>query len=729
MTHLSFSLPPQLRRVLRAGLGRRLALSFSLLITAIIIGLVINNSRIQTQLVQGRLDAHIGHLLDLATEVSLPALLEGRPAELETIFEEWSDQEEIADIYLVDADNYLMADSGISNQGRFLSRIEEPMITQARRSGGLVRLEDAMLVRLAQPITAGQVHYGTIRINLLREPWSSDLAELWRGNLMFGGIVLALGVTLSLVIAARVVGPLDHLTHATRQAAAGRLDQRIDIQTGDELQSLATSFNAMLQALRRAMQATAAVAYRDRLTGTPNRNWLNATLDGLVTKAESQNIELAVLFLDLDWFKTVNDTHGHHAGDQLLLHFAERLRGCVGTLGLTIHDGAEPAPRGDEAASAQELDLGLDQDHSGPDLRRSAIIARLGGDEFTIVLPADRAAPLAELVLKRMEQPVQLDAISFRASASIGIALFPHHAANAEDLLKQADVAMYQAKQAGRNTYRFFDEAHHDQFLSRQALGSDLQEGLAMGALLLYLQPQVDLGTGQVSGIELLLRWQHRERGLLSPSQFLPIAAECGLMPKIGTQVATMMFSLAQELSATGQAPPVLSMNLSGDELADPVLIDTLVHRLEQAAMPGPTFELEISERTAMSGDSGVERNLARLRAAGYRLAIDDFGVGYSNLGRLKEMHFDRLKIDRSLLEGIGEDPRAEKLLRAVMQLLVSLDKEVVAEGVETPVQAEFLSTHGCHSAQGFLLGEPMSLDAYYAWTDGRLPRLAKAQA
>ena len=717
-----------LHRVLRAGLGRRLALSFSLLITVIILGLVVNNSRIQAQLVKSRMDQQIGHLLDLATEVSLPALLDGQPAELETIFEQWSNQEEIADIFLVDARDLLMVDAGHTNQGKFLTRVDDALVVQARRSGRLVRYEDEVMVRLAQPIIAGPTHHGTIRVNLLRETWTNNLRELWRGNLIFGGLVLAIGLTLSLAIAARIVGPLDHLTRATRQAAAGQLNQRIDIQTGDELQSLATSFNAMLQALRRAMQATAAVAYRDRLTGTPNRNWLNATLDGLVAQAGDEGQDLAVLFLDLDWFKTVNDTHGHHAGDQLLLHFAERLRGCVGALGLSIHDGESPLP---DASGDVEVDTGFDRGthkgfhrgpevdhngHSGLDLHSTATIARLGGDEFTIVTPADQAEQLAQLILKRMDQPFQLDAVRFRTTASIGIALYPNHAANAEDLLKQADVAMYQAKQAGRNTYCFYDEEHHAQFLQRQALIAELRDGIAMGDLVLHLQPQLDLTTRQISGIEVLLRWQHPKRGLLSPSQFLPFASDSGLMPAIGERVAGLMFDLAGRLAEAGLAPPIIAMNLSGEELADADLINTLLRCIDKASVPGTRIELEISERTATSGETALDDNLARLRDAGYRLAVDDFGIGYSNLGRLKDMRFDRLKIDRSLLDGIGADARAERLLGAVLQMLISLDKEVVAEGVETLEQLVFLKAHGCHSAQGFLLAEPMAEDAYRTW-------------
>ena len=712
MTGLRGRVARALGRLLRPGLARRLAFSFSLLISVIILGLVVNNLRIQAQLVQGRLDQHIQHLLNLATEVSLPALLDGRPAKLDTIYEQWSAQDEIADIYLVDVEGFLMVDSGDSNLGRFLTRIDDPLITRAQTSRVQVRVETPSTIQLAQPIYVGQVYYGTIRLNLLREIWVNDLRKLWAGNLLLGAIVLAAGIVISITIALRVVEPLDDLTRATRRAAAGQLDQRISIRTGDELQSLATSFNAMLQALRRAMKATEAVAYRDRLTGTPNRNWLNMALDDMLVTAISEDRELAVLFLDLDWFKTVNDTYGHHAGDQLLVHFAERLRDCVSALGLRINDGSAV----NTSYAARPGDDGAAQPSCLPSEGEQATIVRLGGDEFTIVVPASQAAPLCRLILKRMKSPFQLDRVAFRASTSIGIAIFPGHADNSEELLKQADVAMYQAKQAGRNTFRYYDEDHHDHLRKRQQLTTDLREGLALNQFHLLLQPQIALASRQVTGVELLLRWQHPERGLLEPARFLPIAADAGLMPEIGHKVVGMAFELSRHLARRIRTPMVIAMNLSGEEMADPALISHLVTRLSSKDTTPFTFELEISERTAMSGDSEVERHLERLRAAGYTLAIDDFGVGYSNLSRLKEMTFDRLKIDRSLLQGLGEDASAERLLASILRLATSLDKTVVAEGVETRAQLSFLAGQSCGHAQGFFLARPMTEQAFLTW-------------
>lgn len=692
-------------RVAKSGLGRRLSYVFGALISAIVAAVILINVQTQLQLVQERLDQRLRHLQDIATEVSLPYLIEGRAAELDIIFDEMRRQADILDLYIVDAKGLTIVESGESEGSAFLMPANDPLADAAAASREMRRARTPERLRVALPMLIGELNYGTLRLDFDPNSLHSEIVKVWTTNALAGILFVVVGMFTSNIVAARLVRPLNRLTRATERAAGGDLDQTISVRTNDEIESLAHSFNTMLVALRRSIQEIHEVAYRDKLTGIPNRAWLTTKLEQITLEASSRGERFSVLFLDLDDFKAVNDNLGHHVGDMLLVQFAGRLRDCVSGLGLV------------------SLNVGTARPAAEFRFDRSAVVARLGGDEFTLVVPCGLCTELAERIVAAMQAPFVVDELTLRATTSIGLALFPDQAASYEALLKHADVAMYQAKRAGRNRYAIYDGDQHKLSLERQELAAEIREAIVGDQFEIFLQPQFQVATGQVSGAEALVRWRHPERGIMLPGIFLPLAAGAGLLPEIGRLVVRRTLAAAQRILPTAETPLTFAMNLSVDELADEEFVEELLWQIDSADLPTGTLEIEITENTAMSDGARIERQLERLRRAGTRLAIDDFGVGYSNLGRLKGLAFDTLKLDRSLLQDVGENEEAENLMATILAMAQVMRADVVAEGIETTTQLSVLAKYHCRYFQGFLGARPMAVDDFVAWLQtGRCP-------
>ena len=432
-----------------------------------------------------------------------------------------------------------------------------------------------------------------------------------------------------------------------------------------------------ITALKQAEEQLRHMALHDVLTGLPNRRLLAENLEGALARAQRHGHRLALLFLDLDRFKLVNDTLGHAAGDELLGEVARRLRAAV---------------------------------------RQEDLIARLGGDEFTVVLEElqhpDNAAHLARKLIEAVARPMQLCGRELTPSTSVGIAIYPDDARSAADLSKAADAAMYRAKQRGRHTFEFYTPEITAESMERLAIENDLRRALARGELLLYFQPQVDLRSGRILGFEALLRWNHPERGLLLPDQFIPIAEECGLIHALGGWAIGEACAQARRWTDAGLNPQRIAVNVSGSQLLHKHLVETVRAAMaEHRFTPGELdLELEITESVLQSASRSAPV-LRQLRELGVRIAIDDFGTGYSSLGVLKHMPIDTLKIDRVFIRNAPDDGDAQAIAKAMIVMAHGLGLHVVAEGVETPAQCRFLLEQGCDEVQGHLYSPPLPGD------------------
>jgi len=430
-----------------------------------------------------------------------------------------------------------------------------------------------------------------------------------------------------------------------------------------------------ITAIKNAEERLNYLAYHDPLTDLPNRLLLADRMRTALSRAERTGTSVALLYLDLDNFKHVNDTLGHEQGDRLLHAMAARFREAV---------------RGEDS------------------------VARLGGDEFVIILEdvSDPAQParLAEKLIAAVAEPVRLGGFELRMRASIGISLGPAHGATSEELLKAADAAMYRAKRGGRGRYEFFSAELTRQALERLTLENAMRDPLFYDQLVLQYQPQVAVAGARLIGVEGLLRWRHPTRGLLDPSVFIPMAEDAGLIPAIGEWVLRTACRQARAWLDAGYAPIRIAVNVSAYQIKAASIVDTVHSALSDTGLDPALLELEITEGALQTGDGALDI-LSRLKALGVCLALDDFGTGYSALSSLKLLPFDRLKIDRSFVQDLQHDADARALCRAIIAMGRSLNMEIIAEGVETYEQLAFLREEGCDEMQGYLIGAPMSAD------------------
>ncbi len=435
-------------------------------------------------------------------------------------------------------------------------------------------------------------------------------------------------------------------------------------------------------AMREAEARIRYLARYDPLTGLLNRSAWREHAREILRHAVRHDDRCAILFLDLDDFKTVNDSLGHAAGDRLLAQVATRLGGCV---------------------------------------REEDLVARLGGDEFVVLLSRlaqeDEPARVAERVLAALARPLQIEGHPLHLSASIGIALHPNDGNEIDSLLKQADTAMYDAKASGRNAYRFFLPEMTARATRRLQTEAELRRAIEGGELILHYQPQVAAAGGTV-GCEALVRWQHPERGLLAPDQFIAFAEQSGLIVPLGEWVLREACRQQVHWRASGFTPLTMAVNISAVQFRRRDFVARIKHVLAETGADPAHLELEITESALMDATPELVARFEELVELGLTLALDDFGTGYSSLSYLKRLPIGRLKIDRSFVDGLPDNPEDVAITSATLSLARDLGMDVVAEGVETDEQRRFLRDRGCEAMQGYLFSRPLAVDAFTAWVE-----------
>ncbi len=435
-------------------------------------------------------------------------------------------------------------------------------------------------------------------------------------------------------------------------------------------------FGTDITEYKRARNRLEHLATHDRLTGLPNRNLFFDRLQHGLDTAARHGQQLAVLFVDLDNFKLINDSFGHQKGDLLLTRVADNLQACM---------------------------------------RKQDTVSRFGGDEFTVIAedireaPEDIVAATAERILQEVAVCYDLGGRQATLSASVGIAFYPRDGKDGITLLNCADAAMYRAKEIGKNNYQFFAAEMNTHAAERRVLENELRNGLARGELFLLYQPQVDLRSGRIIGVESLLRWQHPQRGLLLPDEFIPVAEATGLIVPIGEWVLRGVCEQIREWSASGMRLLPVAVNLSPRQFRQQEIVSSIQNILLDNAVAASNLEFELTETCVMESPELATKVLQRLKDMGASLSIDDFGTGYSSLQYLKRFPIDKLKIDSHFISDLATDPEDQAIVSAIITMGHSLNLNVIAEGVETPQQMEFLRINGCDSVQGYYLNRPLS--------------------
>ncbi len=446
------------------------------------------------------------------------------------------------------------------------------------------------------------------------------------------------------------------------------------------------------QELIRQSQLNEHQALHDPLTGLPNRLLFGERIGQAIRHAERNNSKLAVVLMDLDRFKEVNDSLGHSAGDHLLTKVGERMRDAV---------------------------------------RGSDTVARLGGDEFGLLLPeltdADGALPVITRIRAALERPVYVHSLPLAVEASIGIAIYPDHGTDAQSLIQKADVAMYDSKRDNAS-HTFYDEGSHEYDVTRLTLVAELRRAIAGRELLLHYQPKAALDSGEVRSVEALLRWAHPERGMVFPDSFIPIAQETGLIGPLTLYVVEEALRQGRQWRDAGLDLSI-SVNLSTRNLLDRDFPNQVAALLKRWGMGPEWLELEVTESSMLANPTRAKAVLNELHDLGLRLSIDDFGTGYSSLSYLRQLPVDEIKIDRSFVMGMGEQAGDAVIVRSTVDLGRNLGLEVVAEGVETLDLWNTLRELGCNTAQGYFLSKPVSAEALTSWLKARPPAQPEAEA
>ena len=475
-------------------------------------------------------------------------------------------------------------------------------------------------------------------------------------------------------------GPAGELARAFSEMAHQLSASRTQITNYQK--SLETRVRERTRELHTATVRAVQIAQTDPLTALPNRLLFRTKLEEAIKTAAADKSRVAVLFVDLDFFKTFNDSLGHDAGDAVLRAAAARLKDAI---------------------------------------RQDDIVARFGGDEFVVLISrleaqyAEHVAlTVAEGILEALVKPFEVAGTKLNMPASVGVAIYPQDGANAGDLLKNADTAMYAAKQSGRNRIEHFSGGSSRQQAQRSQFESDIRRGIAAGEFFLMFQPQVDAATGSPTGLEALLRWRHQTRGLIQPAEFIPIAEESGIINQLG-QRALEMACEQFRVWQLQDIHPRISVNVSARQLEDPNWLKSVDETIQRTGIPPQYLDLEITESMLVGNPQNVIDTLDTLGQMGVTLTLDDFGTGYSSLSYLTRLPFHTIKIDRSFIQHIDEKPR-RGIVQAIVAIAHSLGMRIIAEGVETPLQLSIIRDIGCEEIQGFYLSKPLEASAIESW-------------
>jgi predicted signal transduction protein with EAL and GGDEF domain len=560
------------------------------------------------------------------------------------------------------------------------------------RSLGLARYIDGTF-----PLVPDQASDSPDRLILLQD-WRATqqfLDELKRQFLWANTIIFVLALGGGLVFSRRMSRPLREIAAAAGDIAAGNWARQVPVGGSAEATTMAVAFNDMSTGLRDAQERLLHDAFHDHLTQLPNRTLFMDRLQRAIgRRTRHPQYIFAVLFVDLDRFKTVNDSLGHPAGDQLLLEIARRLTGALRNED-TVSRPAVPAP----------------QDDTGHTL------ARVGGDEFTILLedirdPSD-AVRVAERVQKAVAAPVGLGGQDVFTSVSVGVAVSTSVQCSGEDLVRDADIAMYRAKASGGDQCSVFDVTMYGRAVERLQLETDLRRAIEREEFRLRYQPIVSLHDHRIIGFEALVRWQHPEQGVLSPAAFLTVAEETGLITRIDRWVLREACAQARlwQTWFRGESPASVSVNVSAMGFGQPDIVRQVSSVLRETGLDPRSLRLEITESVAMADAERARTILIELRALGVRISLDDFGTGYSSLSYLQRFPVDTLKIDRSFVAGMDQHDECREIIRTILNLARTLRLDVIAEGTETAAQVDYLAGLDCRFGQGYFFSRPVPLE------------------
>ena len=540
------------------------------------------------------------------------------------------------------------------------------------------KLIGATYLALSMAETDARIEASTSR---LKELMHEGLAHAARTAFASGLVVLLIGMIVAHSMANGLTRPIRKIARFAAEIGEGRYPEPLGLSRDDEIGDLADAFDEMSGSLRDTADTLHHMAYHDSLTGLPNRTRFLELLESALD--ESDGREGAVMFVDLDHFKRINDTLGHRAGDELLSEVAARLSAV------------------------------LDPDGTGNRL------ARLGGDEFTALLPdiehRERASETARRMLETLGRPFTLAGRSVTVGASIGLSVFPADGRDPVALLKNADLALYRSKEAGRNTYHYFVETMHEQAMAGLEREEELLRALENDEFELHYQPQVGASGTRVIGAEALLRWRHPERGLIAPAEFIAAAERSGLIVALGRRVLRLACRDAASWHGAGFDALHVSVNVSTIQLGKPAFAGEVVEALSSASLPARALHVELTESSLMHDEQAAEQLMEQLSGIGVEVWMDDFGTGYASLSHLRRFPFRGVKIDRSFVRDIADDPGDRAIVVAAIAMARNLGIHVVAEGVETEHQRLVLGQAGCARMQGFLFGHPVSSEAFLA--------------
>ncbi len=584
---------------------------------------------------------------------------------------------------------------------RYLDLVAPIVVTNAPSS-------DASTPARNPAVAAGKTPVGYLQLGMSFERSQAEMFANLRVALSVVLVLVLVSIAITLFFTQRLIAPIRELMRAARAVAAGKLDVYVPVNSSDELGLLTHTFNHMTHRLFEAqsevstnrrtleekvtqrtkeLEIATAQAYKlaqhDILTGLPNRALLNQRLRQIIAQAARDGHQVACLFLDFDHFKRINDTLGHDAGDRLLQAVAQRLTTAV---------------------------------------RESDTVARLGGDEFVVVLPGldpDKATFETMNVITRVREsflaPFRLGDQTPTLTCSIGVSVYPVDAADPGAVIKQADTAMYAAKDAGRNGYRFYTADMNTRVQARLQLETDMRRGLMDDEFFVVYQPQIEMASGRACGVEALLRWRDPERGVIGPSEFIPIAEESGMIQALGARV---LRDACRQVMAWHRQNMMLrlAVNLSVQQLQHDSWLSVVEDALHTSGLPARYLDLEITESVIITHPEKAVATLMKLKQMGVSITVDDFGTGYSSLSYLTRLPIQAVKIDQRFVHGLEQNKNDEAVTQAIIALSHSLGLRVIAEGVETVAQYEYLRSRGCEEAQGFLISRPLEEPELRAW-------------
>jgi len=628
-------------------------------------------------------------------------------ADIETILASVRDTKHVKSVRVVDNERTLVLDGDPVTSNLTALTDQADLLPTLAAGVALYNVSDDTIT-VAEPLLRDGSTIGALLVSFENPHFSQVMWPILQSNFFSIIPILILGIMLAGILVNQITMPLLRLASSAKSVATGDLDFSIPVEGPNEVRQLGVAFSAMLGKLKENIEQIYELAYVDRTTQLPNREFFRKELTRAIKRAVRQRVTGGLLFVDLDGFKRVNDTHGHDAGDIILSQFSERLANVLRAEDLIAFKAlnAMESPEGDSENSAKNKQM----------------LARLGGDEFTVLLSEIReatdAATVSQRIIEAVSKPFDVNGSKVTVGASVGIAIFPRDGSDYQTILKSADMAMYQAKEEGKNTYRYYSAELNAEASRRMEIEQDLRAALDQGGQLeLYYQPKIHCASALPRSAEALIRWKHPEKGMVQPLDFINVAEDCGLILPLGKWILQEACRQLKEFENNGLDISI-AVNISTAQFERPDLSDMIMEVLEETGANPANLELELTESMAMQNPGMALSHIERLKKLGVRFAIDDFGTGYSNLSQLSRLPFDVFKIDRSFVDKLTnrEDEHGRIIVRTILGMANSLNYETVAEGVETISQLEFLSEYGCTYAQGYYFARPMPSKEFYAW-------------